>query len=90
MALGSADLVRARETAARVLDELNLEAYLFEVEPEEQVWELRLECAFESGWTSLSVPVDRTDLLAAGTDSAAFQRLVEEVRSRVGECKTAD
>ena len=89
MTLGSADLARARETAARVLDELNLEAYLFEVEPEEEMWELRLECAFDSGWTSLSVPVNRRDLLEAGGDEAAFARLVEQVRSRVGECKSA-
>lgn len=90
MPLGTVDLARAREIAARVLDELNLDAYLFEVEPEEETWELRLECAFESGWTSLSVPVNRQELLAAGDDSDAFNRLVDQVRERVGDCKIAD
>lgn len=90
MTLGTAELARAREIAARVLDELNLDAYLFEVEPEEETWELRLECAFDNGWTSLSVPVDRQELLAAATDSSAFEKLVDQVRGRVGQCKTAD
>jgi hypothetical protein len=90
MSLGTADLARAREIAARVLDELNLDAYLFEVEPEEETWELRLECAFDSGWASLSVPVKREELLAAGDDPEAFKKLVDQVRGRVGDCKIAD
>jgi len=87
MPLGTAELAQARKVAAKLLDELNLDAYLFEVEPHEETWELRLECAFDTGWTSLSLPVDKRVLLAGSDDSAAFEQLLGQLRERVGECK---
>ena len=39
------DLALAREAVSKVLEELQLDAYIFEVEPREGQWEIRVECA---------------------------------------------
>lgn len=55
MTLSIAELARAREATTELLDELGLDAYLFEVEPRDGQWQLKVDCAIaaEGAWESL-------------------------------------
>ncbi|MDX1251097.1 MAG: hypothetical protein IDH49_02345 [Gammaproteobacteria bacterium] len=81
------ELAAAKGAAAALLDELGLEAYLFEVEPREGQWELRVECAVEAGWESVMLPVDKPKLLASREDAAVHAELLAAWRERLAACK---
>lgn len=81
-------LAEAREAAGAALEELGLAAYLFEVEPREGPWELRVECAVPEGWETLIVPVDRRQLLASRTDRALRDQLLADWRRALAACIT--
>lgn len=87
MPLSSADLIQAREAAAELLEELGLDAYLFEIEPRDGQWELRVECAIEEGWENVVLPVPKALLLAGRDDVDARQQLLTDWRERLAACK---
>lgn len=87
MPLSSADLIQAREAAAELLEELRLDAYLFEIEPRNGQWELRVECAIEEGWETMTLSVPKSLLLAGRDDRAARRRLLTDWRERLAACK---
>lgn len=87
MPLSSTELIQAREAAAELLEELGLDAYLFEVEPRNSQWELRVECAIEEGWETMTLSVPKVLLLAGRNDAAARQRLLTDWRERLAACK---
>lgn len=78
MKLSSEDLLQAKEAAQALLEQLGLSAYLFEVEPREVAWQVRVECAVNSGWQSTTLDVDKQELLNSRTDKEVFQRLLAE------------
>ena len=87
MALSTTELAQIREVVSKLLDELALEAYLFEVEPREDLWELNVECAIENGWESFRLKVNR-DYFQHGADDAVFHRLlIDEWREALSACK---
>lgn len=49
MRLSEKELNEARDTVQTLLEQLGLAAYLFEVEPRTDHWEVRVECAPDSG-----------------------------------------
>ena len=65
MTLSTVDLVKARETASAILEELQLDAYLFEIEPKDDTWELIVECASEidGGWATIKLQMNLSLLL---------------------------
>lgn len=83
MILSAAELTAAKDATGALLDELGLEAYLYEVEPEEDAWRIRVDCASGEGWQSLSVTVDKQTLLASRTDAAARSHLTGILRERL-------
>lgn len=83
MILSAAELSAAKDATGALLDELGLEAYLYEVELEEDAWRIRVDCATMQGWQSLSVTVDKQTLLASPNDPAARSRLTEILRERL-------
>jgi hypothetical protein len=89
MTLSIAELARARETTAELLDEMGLDAYLFEVEPRDEQWELKVECAVEEegAWESFALSVPKEILLASRDDALIRQRLLAEWRGRLSACK---
>lgn len=89
MPLSIAQLAQARERCAELLEELGLEAYLYEIEPREGLWELRIDCALTrpGTWESTSLPVAAEALLAASEGSAARQQLLSEWRRHLSACK---
>lgn len=79
----AADIRAARSAAERVLDELDLGAYVFSVEPKEGGWVLTLECAAADAWQVVSLPVDPSELRASLDDASLRRRLGAEWLSRL-------
>jgi hypothetical protein len=86
MTLATGELGKAREAASALLETLELDAYLFVVEPREETWELKVECAISQGWQTVVVPVDIRELLASRTDPEARARLAQNWNARLGAC----
>ena len=89
MMLSTASVARARETVARLLDDMGLDAYLFELEPGDGDWQLHLECAARDGWSRLTVGLDAEAVEQAAEDAAAFARLRARCEGACGACKRA-
>ena len=89
MPLSMIDLARARDAMAGLLDEIGLEAYLFDIQPKNDQWELKVECALESreGWERITVAVPGDILLASRHDPAARERLAGLLREKLADCK---
>jgi hypothetical protein len=75
-------VLSAKRAASRLLDELGLEGYLFEIEPradDEGRWDVRLQWVRggPSGiWTETSLAIDGASLLASEADRALRARLL--------------
>ena len=80
MQLSEKQLTEARDTVQSLLDQLGLAAYLFEVEPRTDHWEVRVECAPNSGWKSSVLNVNEDWLTACRIDSGARDKLLDEWR----------
>jgi hypothetical protein len=65
MSVSLQELSRAKDAAGALLDQLGLEAYLFEVEPRDGDWLVRIECAIDEGWQTTSLAVGRARLLTS-------------------------
>ena len=83
MQLSQKELIAARDTVQALLEQLGLAAYLFEVEPRVDHWEVRVECAPNSGWQSSVLNVDENWLAACRTDAAARDQLLDEWRKHL-------
>jgi len=83
MQLSEKNLSEARDTVQTLLEQLGLSAYLFEVEPRTDHWEVRIECAPNSVWQSSILSVDENWLTACRTDAGARDQLLEEWRKRL-------
>lgn len=91
MAWSGQDLERATAAAGALLEEMGLDAYLFAIEPREGDWELKLECALQEGWQTITLPVDLDLLLASRAESSARARLLQSWSERLTAClKSAD
>lgn len=89
MPLGMVELARAREAAQAILETLELDGYLFEVEPAESGWRVRIECAIPEGWETVEIDADAEALVDSRNDGALRQQLVEAWRPRLVHCKLA-
>lgn len=87
MTVSTVELAKGRDTVASLLDELGIEAYLFEVEPRTAAtWDLQLECAIENGWERVVVPVARDQLLRCLDDAQTRREVLEQLRARLEAC----
>lgn len=87
MSLSAEQLLAAKETVNGLLEDLALEAYLFEVQPGEQGWDVRVECAIEGGWQNSRISVGFEELIASHDDEALRRKLFEEWKRCLGTCK---
>jgi hypothetical protein len=87
MPTSTAEFLEIKETAAALLEELGLKTYLFEVEPREEQWELRVECALDGGWQSVVLPIEKERLLQSRRERATRERLLSEWGVRLAACK---
>ncbi|HKJ71375.1 MAG TPA: hypothetical protein VKA55_06445 [Gammaproteobacteria bacterium] len=87
MAVSGDELRRAREAAEDLLEEMGLAAYLYELEPAEEGWLVRVECAVSDGWQSAELPVAREQLLAVGEDSRVRADLLTDWGGELAACR---
>jgi hypothetical protein len=83
MLLSAAELAEAKDAAGMLLDTLGLEAYLYQVEPRDGSWEMRVDCATADGWQSLTVRLEKELLLASRTEAAARERVLRMLREKL-------
>jgi len=89
MSLSTVEIAQARDTANKILDELRLDAYIFELEPRDDVWELTIECAcdIDGGWESIMLQIPKKMLLDSFDNETAKQRLFEYWKKMLADCK---
>lgn len=92
MTVTTEELVMARETANAILEELGLDAYLFEVEPKNAHYELKVECACETdgGWVSITLNVPKEKMLTGFDDLEIKRPLFEYWDKKLAACKRAE
>lgn len=83
MSTKATDLIQAREVIERVLSQLEVDAFLFEVEPKAEKWELKVECAIDEGWGSFTLAL--TNPLPATEE--AQSALLSQCRKELASCK---
>jgi len=83
MEITAKQLTQARDTVEGLLEQLGLSAYLFEVEPRADHWEVRVECAANSGWQSSVLSVDEKWLQACRIDAMVRNELLDEWRKHL-------
>ena len=81
------ELTRAREAVDSILEELHVDAYVFEVEPNSEIWEIIIECAIAEGWQRIKLPASREHLLHCMDDTVIYQSLIATWRDRLADCK---
>lgn len=86
MSISMNELVQVREVTRKILDELQLDAYLFEVEPREGQWEIKVECAINEGWETVMLGVKKDLLLRGIDDAVAHQLLLDDWREALSAC----
>jgi hypothetical protein len=89
MALSADDLMQAKDAVGRLLEQLGLRAYLFEVEPSGEVWQVRIECATRDGWQTLRMEVDAPRLRDCAADAAVRSEVLRQWRERLAACQQA-
>jgi len=89
MTLSTIELAKARDAANTILEQLHLDAYIFEVEPRDDDWELTIECATEidGAWETIKLQVPKGILLAGVDDESVRYQLVEYCKKKLAGCK---
>ena len=89
MSISTIDLAKARESANTILEELQLDAFIYEVEPRDDVWELTVQCAcdVDGGCETIMLQVPKRMLLDSFDDDKAKQHLFEYWKKVLADCK---
>ena len=89
MTITTNELVIAREGANAILEELAVDAYLFEVEPQDEHYELKVDCACEidGGWVSITLTVPKENMLIGFDDLKLKRQLYEYWDKKLSACK---
>jgi hypothetical protein len=86
MTVSTLQLAEAREVVRSLLEELRLEAYLFEVEPRGAAWEIRVDCGINGQWQSLTLTAASGQLTASREDDAVREALLSSWREPLRAC----
>ena len=81
------ELAQAREVVSKVLDELGLDAYLFEVEPQQGHWLIIVECPVADGWETCRLSADKSYLLRGADDAVVHAVLSDNWREALAACR---
>jgi hypothetical protein len=87
MNLSITELAKIREAISKLLDELQLEAYVFDVEPKEEQWQLTVECAIDEGWQTVTLKANKDYFQYGADDAVIHQLLIDEWREALSACK---
>lgn len=83
MNISTRELIEAKEATSGLLEQLGLEAYLFDVEPREGPWEVHVDCPLHGAWLSVTLPVDVAQLLSTRSNAAVRAQMLEDWRERL-------
>lgn len=86
MSLSTVEYAKARDTVGRMLDELQLKAYLFEVEPAGDKLTVKVECALDGEWEVAELNFDSNTVLQAIDDPETYRSVRERLRTAVTAC----
>lgn len=86
MAVSILELANAREIVRDLLEELQLEAYIFEVEPKDPHWQIRLDCGLGDQWQSLMFEVDFERLKASKESDQVREEILAAWQKHLGAC----
>lgn len=86
MTLSVEEFSRAREMVSGLLEELHLGTYTFDVEPHDDGWEIRVECAAEDGWMTRTFNASREEL-QRDDDATVRQRLLDAWAVQLAGCQ---
>ena len=89
MPISTLDLAKARESANTILEELQLDAFIYGVEPRDDVWELTIECAcaVDGAWETITLQVPKRMLLDSFDNDKVKQQLFEYWKKILADCK---
>lgn len=89
MSISTLDLAKARETASTLLEEMQLDAFIYEVEPRDDIWELTIECAcdIDGVWETITLKVPKSLLLDSFDNEKARQDLLTYWKKMLADCK---
>jgi hypothetical protein len=80
------EIGEVRVEIGRLLDELQMRAFIFTVEPKGDLWQLRVECATDGEWQTVSLPIEAPQLLSRLRDPTERERFKALLRGRLREC----
>ena len=86
MTLSTLELASAREIVRSLLEQLRLEAYLFEVEPHARNWEIRVDCGINEQWQSVRIEISSEQLAASREDGPARDALLAAWHEQLRAC----
>lgn len=89
-ALSIQELAKARINASAILEELQLDAYIYEVEPHDSAdWEIKIECASDinGGWEMITLKVPKDMLLDSDHEHTAKASLYAYWKKKLNRCK---
>jgi hypothetical protein len=86
MPLSTLELANAREIVRGLLEQLRLEAYLFEVEPHEPNWQIRVDCGIKEQWQSVVLEISFGQLSASREDGPERDALLTAWHKQLGAC----
>jgi hypothetical protein len=83
------DTLAIRAAIQGILDELDLQAFVFTYEAKDGHPAVHVECATNGVWQTVSLPADPHALLASANDAKVRERVREAWRQRLGACTKA-
>lgn len=86
MTLSTLELASAREIVRSLLEQLRLEAYLFEVEPHARNWEIRVDCGINEQWQSVLIEISSEQLAASREHGPARDALLAAWHEQLRAC----
>ena len=87
MNISTQQLIDAKEATSGLIDQLGLEDYVFDVEPHEDQWEVRVECGHGGMWQSVTLMVDAARLRASRDNATERTQLLKEWGERLAACR---
>lgn len=90
MELSAEELARMRVNVTSLLDELGLESFVFDIEPNPEQWEIKIECATCDGWATFRLTAESDYLLHGRDDAVAHAVLLDNWRDSLAACKTKE
>lgn len=81
------ELAQVRNNLDKIFEELGLDAYVYEVEPHEGLWQLTIECATEDGWERVQFGAKEEYFLRGVDDTIIHDTLIDGLKGALAGCR---